>query len=155
MHYKRLTTTELTALEKEFVQFLAANTITQRDWDEIKKSDAEKTEHLISLFSNIVWEKTLDNIKYLEFVSEKDYKVFYCGADKIHLRALSIKQGEANFNTHSVQQLIELAHQEKTQIHHMNSSKEYKPSRNQEIYGMIEQGCTISNEESFKGLKFQ
>ncbi|MFT6844950.1 MAG: cag pathogenicity island protein 24 [Flavobacteriales bacterium] len=154
MSFKRLSNIELQALEKEFVQFLAANTITQKDWDKIKKSDAEKTEHLINLFSNIVWEKTLGNIKYLEFVSEKDYKVFYCGRDKIYVRALSIKKGDATLNTHTIKQLIDLNAQAEIQVQHLNSDKAYSPSRSEELYRMIEQGCTIGTEDSFKSLDF-
>ena len=43
MKYKRLTTDELQALEKEFVHFLASAQITGQDW--IKMKEKEKRIH--------------------------------------------------------------------------------------------------------------
>ena len=74
MKYRKLKPEELEPLKKEFIQFLAANTITGDDW---AKTKAEKPEEkIIALFSDIVWEKSLEKIHYLEHRDERYLKFF-------------------------------------------------------------------------------
>jgi cag pathogenicity island protein 24 len=136
MQYKRLTTEELTALEKEFIQFLSANTVTKLDWEKLINDNSEKVEELIELFSDIVWDKSIENIKYLEFCGEKNLKTFYCGQD-----------------TQTLAELLDLNSKNQIELGFISSEKDYQPNRNQEIFYMIKNGCTISTPELFESLK--
>ena len=78
MKYRRLTNDELTELEKEFVRFLASNHITALDWEKLKGHDPKRVESLIEVFSDIVFEKILQGIEYLEFKTPTDIKTFHC-----------------------------------------------------------------------------
>lgn len=153
MQYKRLTNEELTALEKEFIQFLSANTITKTDWEKLKSEESDKVEELILMFSDIVWDKTLENIKYLEYCAQKDLKTFYCGNDKIVLRGITIQSENGNFLEQSLSELQELNANNKVELGYISSEKTYQPSRNKELFNMIQNGCTIGTPELFKSLK--
>jgi hypothetical protein len=153
MQYKRLTTEELTALEKEFIQFLSANTVTKLDWEKLIHDNSEKVEELIELFSDIVWDKTLENIKYLEFCSEKDLKTFYCGQDNIVLRGLTIESEKGSFLTQSLAELQTLNTSKEVQLSFISSEKDYQTNRNFEMFNMIQNGCTIGTPELFESLK--
>lgn len=153
MQYKRLTNEELTALEKEFIQFLSANTITKTDWEKLKSEESDKVEELILMFSDIVWDKTLENVKYLEYCAQKDLKTFYCGKDKIVLRGITIQSENGNFLEQSLSELHELNANNKVELGYISSEKAYQPSRNKELFNMIQNGCTIGTPELFESLK--
>lgn len=153
MQYKRLTNEELTALEKDFIQFLSANTITKTDWEKLKSEESDKVEELILMFSDIVWDKTLENIKYLEYCTQKDLKTFYCGNDKIVLRGITIQSENGNFLEQSLSELQELNANNKVELGYISSEKTYQPSRNKELFNMIQNGCTIGTPELFESLK--
>jgi len=156
MKYRRLTIEELGILEKEFVQFLASNHITATDWVKLKSTDFNKVEHLIGIFSDIVIEQTLKKLKYLDFISPKDIKTFYCGSDTIHLLGLRIKEAMPyNFMELSLpKDLDALLKDSEANVEVYSAKKGYKDSREQELFKMLEHGCLISKEgELFKLLK--
>ena len=57
MKYKRLASQELEALEKEFINYLATEQITADEWVKMKETTPEKSEELIDVFSDMVYEK--------------------------------------------------------------------------------------------------
>jgi len=159
MKYRRLSIQELETLEKEFVQFLASNHITATDWVKLKDTDLEKVEQLIGIFSDIVMEKTLNKLKYLEFITPKDIKTFYCGKDKIHLQGLRMKDNlPYSFLELSLpKDLDALLKSTEEGLEVYRATKDYKDSREQELFQMLEHGCLISKEgilfNLLKGLK--
>jgi len=156
MKYRRLTIEELETLEKEFVQFLAANHITAPDWIKLKSTDSTKVEELIGIFSDIVMEQTLKKLKYLDFISPKDIKTFYCGSDTIYLMGLRMKETVShNFTELTLpKDLDALLKDPESNLAVYSASKSYKDSREKELFQMLEHGCLISKEgELFKLLK--
>ena len=76
MKYKRLSKEDLSHLEKEFVNYLASAQITAPDWEKIKTEEKEKAEELIDVFSDMVYDKVVTNIKFLEFRDNKTLNVY-------------------------------------------------------------------------------
>ena len=60
MKYRVLNTKELEPLKDDFIKFLSANTITGEDWAKIKSTKPSQAHKLIELFSDIVWEKSIE-----------------------------------------------------------------------------------------------
>ena len=85
MKFRVLTTEELEPLKDDFIKFLSANTITGDDWASIKKDKPEEAETLLALFCDIVWDKSLEKINFLEHRDEKYLKVFRCGKETIEM----------------------------------------------------------------------
>jgi hypothetical protein len=73
--YRRLRKDELEELEGEFIKFLASNTVTADDWVKTKAETPEKAEDLLDVFSDIVFEKILEKVEYLEHKRPKDFRV--------------------------------------------------------------------------------
>lgn len=156
MKYRRLRPEELAELESEFIQFLAANTITGEEWEKIKKETPDKAERLIELFSDIVFEKTLSNIQYLEHKSPRDIKTFHCLPDKIVLNGLRIKGDSAldftqQTDPHQMLQLLQLSG---AGLQLYTAEKKYQDSREQELFRLMESGALISRDGAlFKTLE--
>ncbi len=148
MKYRRLELAELEVLEKEFIQFLAANHITAPDWEKIKTDDLEQMNGLLDIFSDIVFEKTLDKLQYLEFIAPLDIKTFFCDKEKIYLLGLKYQSGKSiNFREINLgSDLVDLIKDPSTSFEIYSAEKSYQSDRKQELFKMIENGCLISKE---------
>jgi len=148
MKYRRLDLAELEVLEKDFIQFLAANHITADDWEKMKKDDPEQMNGLIDIFSDVVYDKTLDKLQYLEFITPNDIKTFFCDKDRIYLLGLKYQKGKSiNFQEINLpNDLIDLIKDSSTSFEIFSAEKSYQPERKQELFKMLENGCLISKE---------
>lgn len=156
MKYRPLREDELKELEGQFILFLSAQSIPSSDWENIKRTAPKRTKELMDAFSDVVFEKVLKNVKYLEFKTPKDFKTFYCEADKINLIGLRI-EGETNFDftkdQHPQEMLAEMI-QSKANLKLYHASKPYKKGREIELFDMMESGALISQEgEMYKVLE--
>lgn len=160
MKFRRLNSEELQELEKEFIQFLVTHSITAPDWVKLKEEEPEKAEGLLDLFSDIVFEKVVQNVNYLEYRTPDDIKTFHCLEGKIVLNGLRM-EGQAPIDLTTdlppAQMFQELQKADvKLQIY--TAEKTYKPDRSAELFRMLEGGAKISREgqlflaiEAFKG----
>ena len=148
LKYRRLSLGELEEMKSEFIRFLAANTVTGDDWQKIKTETPEKAEQLIEMFSDIVFEKILDGVKYLEVKSPQDFKTFHCKEDKILLLGLRVNGDSAiDFTQNqSPADMIDMVKKSGTQLQLYQAEKGYKPDRRAELFRMIENGALISQD---------
>lgn len=145
MKYRRLRKEELADLQKEFVQFLVSNTITAEDWEKLKKEEPTRADGLVDIFSDIVFDKIINSIKYLTYKTIDDIKTFACEEDKIHLRGLRV-EGAPNLdlreNIAPSDMMANLkGSQAKIQVY--RAEKGYKPDRAAELFRMLEGGALI------------
>ncbi len=153
MKFRRLTIEELQGLEQEFVQFLAANTITGSDWAKLKEHEIEKANELIDVFSDLVFEKIIKDVLYLEFRTEKDIKTFHCQEDKIVLIGLQHKK-PSTIDLSDEKQLKKAIEDASSSLQIYFTEKVYTPNRALELFRMLEHGAVISkNGELFKALE--
>ena len=157
MKYRRLTKKELAELETEFVRFLVSNTVTGDDWEKIKQDNPTKAERLIEIFSDIVFDKTISKIEYLELKTPKDLKIFHCKKEEIELVGLKI-EGESNldFTEESLppEEMMAKLQMSNAKLQMYAASKKYKENREQEIFQMMEWGSLISDGKLFNTLKY-
>ena len=95
MKYRILNNKELEPLKDDFIKFLSANTVTGEDWAKIKSNKPNEALKLVEIFSDVVWEKALDKIKYLEHRDDNYLKVFYCGENKIEMVGFKVSAKNA------------------------------------------------------------
>lgn len=146
MKFRRLTKEELQGLEGEFVQFLAANTVTAQDWERLKTEEVAKAENLLNLFGDIVFEKIIKQVVYLEFRTPNDLKTFHCLEDKIILNGLHM-EGQASHDLTSdlpAAELMESFKKADVQLKIYTAEKAYLPDREKEIFRMLETGALIA-----------
>jgi len=156
MKYRRLTNEELAELEKEFIRFLSSNTVTGEDWEKIKKEDSKKAEGLIEIFSDIVFEKTIEKLEYLEFKIPTDMKIFHCRKEEIEMMGLRIEgETDLDFTKNSdPKSMIQMLQTAGANLQLYNAQKKYKDNdRSQEIFRMMQGGALISDGKLYETLK--
>ena len=155
MKYRKLTLGELNELKTEFIRFLVSNTVTGDDWQKLKVDQPEKAEGLIELFSDIVFEKIIKDIEYLEVRMPKDYRTFHCLEDKIIMMGIQAKGvTDMDFTKNEIPaQMVEQIQKSGAQLQLYSAEKAYKPNRGQELFRMLESGALISKDgEMYKTL---
>lgn len=156
MKFRRLTITELKELEGDFVQFLAANTVTGPDWERLKEDKPDKAEELLNMFSDIVFDKIIKGVVYMEYKIKEDIKTFHCLPDKIVMNGLRI-EGETSVDLRDdlpPQELMKQVHDAGAKMQVYSAEKEYRPNREQEVFRMLEGGALISrNGMLFKAIE--
>ena len=156
MKYRVLSTEELGPLKDDFIKFLSANTITGEDWAKIKSNKPNQASKLIEIFSDIVWEKSIEKIKYLEHRDDKYLKVFCCGESKMEMVGFKIN-GE---NSPSLldEKTFSMLGSGALKFSELNaefssSEKNYTVSRSVDLFSMIESGCVPCEKSYYYGVK--
>ena len=159
MKYRKLNIDELQELETEFIRFLASNTVTGDDWQKLKTEQPQKAEGLIEIFSDIVFDKIIKDIEYLDLKMPQDYRTFHCQKDKIIM--LGIKtNGSSGLDftkNESPAQMMDQIQKSGAQLQLYSGQKAYQPNREQELFKMMENGALISKDgamyHTLEGLK--
>jgi len=149
LKYRKLHPKELEALRDDFIQFLAANSITAEDWTKIKTANPEQAEKLLDIFSDIVWEKVLDKITHLEFRSSNQLRLMKF--DENQAEMINIKIEDSHFDFRNQESLTEIA-EGRIQLKSLNpeitkGKKKHKKLREMEVFYYLEQGGTPSKKE--------
>ncbi len=158
MKYRRLTLEELQELEKEFTQFLAAQNIQPEDWQTMKEEEPERVEQLIEDFSDIVFDKVLGKVEYLEHRSPKELKIFHFKEDQIELAGLVVNSNNDRIDLTDQDVINQLAQDfssfaDEGDIKVFTSEKAYHKDRKEEIFELSESGCYVVDESLFNTLK--
>ncbi len=155
MKYRRLNTKELEMLEAKFIQFLAANTVTGPDWEKTKKENPEKAEGLIEIFSDLVFDDTLEKVEYLQHRTATELRCFHCQSDLIIMMGMIAKDtiGFDFRHNNNPNDMMAAVKSSGGTIQFFSAEKKYKGDRKQELFRMMENGCLISKGEIFKALK--
>lgn len=148
MKYRRLRNEELKELEQDFVKFLASNHVTADDWVKLKKNDPDKVEDLISIYSDIVFDKVIGNLEYLEFKTPHDIKTFHCQPDKMVLMGIAIsKSAGVDFTKDlTAKDMMAILKKSSQEIQIYTAEKNYNGNREKELFQMMESGCLISKD---------
>ena len=131
MKYVRLSAEELQELEKEFIDFLVVNGITATDWVAIKENEPLNADEIINQFSDVVWESIMRSTKYLNKVEKTTAYYFKCNMNDIALKKIIKGDNGAEMFT---------------------ALKDYKKVREEEMFDMIQSGCTISDGNDYNML---
>ena len=70
MKYTRLTKEQLEELHPEFITFLATQTIDKKEWDELKAKSPEVALQEIDVFSDLIWDKAITNVRFVDHFSK-------------------------------------------------------------------------------------
>ena len=152
MKYKRLESAELKELEKEFIHFLSSAQITGADWEKMKVAEIEKAEELIEVFSDLVYEKVMSKIEYLEYRDNKSLNIFHFTNDKIVLMGLRVKEN------HSLDLMADNVFEQWNQssmnaVNLVKTEKGYLKERGLEVFELLQTGCFITDGNLYNLLK--
>ena len=149
MKYKRLNIEELKALEKEFVSFLASAQITGADWEKMKKEESTQVEELIDVFSDLVYEKVMSKINYLEYRDQKSMNIFHCMIDKIVLVGLRVKEN-STFDLTAEDVFSQWNESTLKAVNVIKTEKKYVKERGEEVFELLQNGCFITDDKLYK-----
>ena len=156
MKYRRLAPSQLEELRDDFVQFLAANSIPADDWVKLKQAKPEAANELIDIFSDIVWEKVVSKIKFLERRAKRGIRVFSFGEEKAEMVEIKVPDGSLDFT--DPEQIKSIAAKEidlkKYAPEVVKGSKEYPAEqRGLEVFQQLSDGAIPCEEVLFLSVK--
>jgi len=131
MKFPCLTLEQLKPLEKEFVSFLIVNGVEGDAWKLINETAPQKASELVELFSQLVWEKILQETHYVKRFSENERIVAYLG-DKVGI--LIVAQNNTG------------------QLSLHKGTKQWMKNREEEVMDLLTQGFERTSEEEFNAL---
>lgn len=147
LKYRLLTDEELQELEHEFKQFLIVNEIYDEEWRKLNAEKNNKVDDLIVLFSNLVIEKSLKKIMFLEVVTEDGIKAFHFKENEVVLIGITSAKKNINFLTVSPKELTTAP------LKIYSVTKNYEASREDEVFKMVQSGAGIIDEKRFLQLE--
>lgn len=148
MKYERLTKEQFEELHQEFINFLATQSITADEWDNIKKNKPEVAEEELDIFSDLVWEGVLKKVEFLEHISAQFLFMFRFTETNINLIKIQIKNPAIDITTEEGYNWLKnnlLA--DEVEIH--EATKPLSDDRNKDIFALIKQGANITKGELF------
>ena len=149
MKYSRLTKEQFEELHQEFINFLAAQSITAKEWDEIKRDKPKVAEDEMDVFSDLIWEGVLDKVTYLEHFSTQQMFLFQITQVEIHLIGIKIENEAIDITRREGYQWLQKNLMDDA-VNLYTSSKVLSEDRNKDIFALIQQGAVITKGDLFQ-----
>ena len=148
MKYSRLTKEQFEELHQEFINFLATQSITADEWEDIKRNKPGVAEEELDIFSDLVWEGVLNQAEYLEHFSPNQIYLFKISEVSLHLIAVKVENEAVDITTRQgYNWLQQNLMDERVTLY--TSSKAVSDERNKDIFALIQQGAVITKGELF------
>lgn len=148
MKYRRLSKEQFEELHKEFINFLATQSVTAEEWTKLKLEKPELASKEMDVFSDLVWEGVLSKVKYLENISSKHMYLFQVLNNSISLIGVKINIDLIDLTTEEgFSWLRDNLMSENVEI--FNSKKKFSQDMKLNVFKLIEQGSTITKGELF------
>jgi hypothetical protein len=148
MKYRRLTKEQFEELHQEFINFLATQSVTADEWENLKVNKPDIAEMELDVFSDLIWEGALNKAEYLENISPKHMYLFHLGEDKMHAIVLNIKNDVDITTTEGYNWLRENLMDDNVEF--LQADKAYTADKNLDKFKMIEQGAVITKGDLYK-----
>lgn len=149
MTYARLTKEQLEELHPEFINFLATQSITAAEWEEIKTNKPQVAEEEIDIFSDLVWENVLTKAAFLEHISPNQIHLFELRDDKMALIAVKINKEGIDITTKEGYQWLQ-ENLGDDDVVFMSASKEYGETPNLDKFKLIQEGAVITKGDLYR-----
>ena len=138
MKYRRLSKEQFEELHKEFINFLATQSLTAEEWSKLKLEKKLASKEM-DIFSDLVWESVLSKVKYLENISSKHMYLFQVLNNSISLIGVKINIDLIDLTTkEGFSWLRENIMSENVEI--FNSKKKFSEDMKLNVFKLIEQG---------------
>ena len=149
MKYTRLTKQQLEELHREFINFLATQSITSEEWAEMKVLKPEVAEEEIDVFSDLIWEGVLAKVSYLENVSAQQMHLFELAEKEMKLISVKVLNPDIDLTTEIGFGWFKKNWQSDF-VEYLTASKAYTEDKNLDKFHLIQQGAVITKGELYK-----
>ena len=152
MKYARLSKEQFESLHEEFALFLATQSIDKKQWDQIKTENLTLTDELLDLFSDMVWDQSLDKITYLENRSDHHLFLFKCLDKRIDLILIQLESNCPSLREKDYKRWL-AEHLTDPQVSIYESSRTFNEDFKKEKFKLMEQGALVTDGATFEDLK--
>ncbi|RKN81552.1 DUF6495 family protein [Ulvibacterium marinum] len=149
MKYSRLTRQQFEELHREFINFLATQSITSDEWKILKEQKPEVAEEELDIFSDLIWEGVLTKVGYLENVSAQHMHLFHCSEKEMKLISVKLMNPEADLTTKEGFSWFKKNWQSDF-VEYLTASKAYSEDQNLDKFNLIKQGAVITRGELYQ-----
>ena len=149
MKYSRLTKEQFEELHKEFINFLATQSITAKEWTDIKVNKPNVAEQELDTFSDLVWEGVLKQVKFLEHISANQMHLFQCLENEMRLIALKVKNKTIDLSTKEGFEWFK-NNLLSDDVEFFSAKKSYSEDKAQDKFKLIQQGAVITKGDLFQ-----
>lgn len=146
--YRNLTTEELPLFEQEFKEYLAVNGIDAEMWAKLKQEEPQKAEKIVEVFADVIFNSVLMKVKYIEHTSPNSLKYFRY--DTNHAILIGIDGENVDFS--NKESILKAIGDSENKIQIFTTTKKYTKKREEEIFDMLKNGCSISDGKMFELL---
>lgn len=149
MKYTRLTKQQLEELHQEFINFLATQSITGAEWDDIKRAKPEVAEEEIDVFSDLVWEGVLARVEYVENIAAQQMHLFHLTEKEMKLISVKVMNPEIDLTT-DVGFTWFRKNWQSDFVEYLSAVKAYKEDKNLDKFELIQKGAVITKGELYQ-----
>ncbi len=149
MKYSRLTKEQFEELHQEFINFLATQSITANEWEDIKTNKPEAAEEELDVFSDLVWEGVLNHATYLEHISPQQIHLFRLGETNMHVIAIKLTIDNVNLTTKEGFNWLR-DNLLGDSVEFLQANKTYSEDKNLDKFKLIQEGGVITKGDLFK-----
>ena len=149
MKYTRLTKQQLEELHQEFINFLATQSITADEWNDIKNNKPEVAEEEIDIFSDLVWEGVLAKVEYVENISAQQMHLFHLTDKEMKLISVKVMNPEIDLTT-DVGFAWFRKNWQSDFVEYLSAVKAYKDDKNLDKFELIQKGAVITKGELYQ-----
>lgn len=148
MKYTRLTKEQLEELHPEFITFLATQTIDKKEWDDLKTNKPEIALQEIDVFSDLIWDKAITNVRFIDHFSKNHIFLFKCHDELLESLIVQTSNEAIDFfTTEGLEWLGNNLFTDDVTI--QTGKKEVTENRNEEVFKIIQNGGIISKGELY------
>lgn len=152
MKYARLTKEQLEELHPEFATYLASQSIDKKDWETIKEKHPQEVNNQIEIFSDMIWERALDNVNFVDNFSKNYIFLFRSNGDFVHSIIIKTNNKNVNFlETEGINWLSDNLFSDEVEI--QKGKKDISHNRNESLFEFIKKGGIISKGELYSKLE--
>lgn len=146
MKYRRLTPEELEPLKEEFLKYLLVANITPEAWEELKKQDNLQAEKHLDTFSDLVFDKILKDITFVDVINENRIETYQFLKEKALVYIIENKRtGTQNLKE------LQLNKLDIESVEISKGEKNIEENRETEVFRTLQkENATISMGEIFK-----
>jgi cag pathogenicity island protein 24 len=146
--YTRLSKEQFEELHKEFINFLATQSVTAEEWSNIKANKPELAEQELDTFSDLVWEGVLNQAEYLENISPQHMYLFHLKETNMELIGLKLKDKAIDLTTSEGFSWLR-EHLLSDDVELFQAKKEYSEDKQLDKFTLIQQGSVITKGKLF------
>src|SRR5690606_41930883 len=113
-------------MHQEIINFLATQSITAQEWNDIKENNPAVAEEEIDIFSDLIWEGVLSKIAYLENIFDTGMHLFHLTEKEMKLIAVRVSQPGIDLRTRSEERRVGKECRTRRSVYNWKEKKEVK-----------------------------